>query len=80
MADGGGLENRYGATHRGFESHALRSAGAFFLMASTWLKVPLDMDYFAEAARWIPWVGVQRWLDRTAGHRIPAPEVESIKA
>src|SRR4051794_20221177 len=24
-ADGGGLENRYGATHRGFESHALRS-------------------------------------------------------
>src|SRR4051794_20788741 len=23
-ADGGGLENRYGATHRGFESHALR--------------------------------------------------------
>ena len=24
MADGGGLENRYGATHRGFESHALR--------------------------------------------------------
>ena len=24
MADGAGLENRYGETHRGFESHALR--------------------------------------------------------
>lgn len=58
--------------------------GAFFLMAITWLKVPLDLNYFAEGARWIPWVGnvflVQWWLDRTAGHRIPAPEVDSIKA
>ena len=25
MADGGGLENRYRETYRGFESHALRS-------------------------------------------------------
>ena len=25
MADGAGLENRYGETHRGFESHALRT-------------------------------------------------------
>ncbi len=25
VADGAGLENRYGETHRGFESHALRS-------------------------------------------------------
>jgi uncharacterized membrane protein len=58
--------------------------GAFFLMAITWLKVPLDMNYFAEGARWIPWVGnvflVQWWLDRTAGHEIPAPAVDTIKA
>ena len=25
VADGAGLENRYGETHRGFESHALRT-------------------------------------------------------
>jgi hypothetical protein len=51
---------------------------AFFgLLVIQALKIPLDMAYYAEAARWIPWVGnvmlVQWWLYRTARRPAPVP-------
>ena len=49
---------------------------AFFaLLLIQRLQIPLDMVYYQEAARWIPWVGnvmlVQWWLYRTARRRTP---------
>jgi len=51
---------------------------AFFsLLVIQALEIPLDMVYYQEAARWIPWVGnvmlVQWWLYRTARRPPPAP-------
>lgn len=54
---------------------------AFALMAMQALNIPVDMVYYPEAARWIPWVGnvmlVQWWLYRTA--RRPSRSVESSR-
>ncbi|MDQ3787601.1 MAG: DUF2306 domain-containing protein, partial [Actinomycetota bacterium] len=51
---------------------------AFFaLLAIQEFHIPLDLVYYQEAARWIPWVGnvmlVQWWLYRTARRRSQAP-------
>ena len=46
MVDGSGLENRQGASPRGFESHPLRHS-----MAAAWLTRPLwKMDFIGEIA------------------------------
>lgn len=44
-------------------------------------EIPLDIVYYQEAARWIPWVGnvmlVQWWLYRTARRPSRSPSVQS---
>ncbi|MGB3442464.1 MAG: DUF2306 domain-containing protein [Actinophytocola sp.] len=54
---------------------------AFFaLLLIQRFQIPLDMVYYQEAARWIPWVGnvmlVQWWLYRTARRRSPSLSVQ----
>ena len=46
VVDGGGLENRCGVTHRGFESLSLRSLRSLAIG----IRIPLDRRY-AKAAR-----------------------------
>ncbi|WP_101610707.1 DUF2306 domain-containing protein [Amycolatopsis sp. BJA-103] len=50
---------------------------ALGLMVIQKFEIPLDIAYYQEAARWVPWVGnvmlVQWWLYRTA--RRPSPAV-----
>lgn len=54
---------------------------AYSLMVMLALRIPVDPVYYAEAARWIPWVGnlmlVQWWLYRTARRQSPSLPVES---
>lgn len=48
----------------------------FVLLVTQMFEIPLDIAYYQEGARWIPWVGnlmlVQWWLYRTAGDRLPS--------
>jgi hypothetical protein len=56
VADGGGLENRYGATHRGFESHALRQHQSPSLDIRALVGTPTGLD-------WVPLcLAATNWL------------------
>lgn len=70
------------AKHRRFMLYSFAVAAnnpwAFFTyLAIAKLQIPLDMVYFMEGARWVPWVGnlilVQWWLYHTARRPAPVP-------